>query len=186
MKKTIVLLFSLLLIVLIHSGSVYYVKNIQNRTQVDDRFSLVLPEGATESKEFMDILKKANSDILFFRLLNYKKDKQIIMSVSKYVNTTSADINEAFYELTAVYEPSNQENLGLDYKLLSYNSYMKEDKMLYTKVSSPFPSKCAVMFYFMHNNFSNALYEIKLVGDIQDINTIKQIAETMALSVEVE
>ena len=57
MKKTIVLLFSLLLIVLIHSGSVYYVKNIQNRTQVDDRFSLVLPEGATESKEFMDILK---------------------------------------------------------------------------------------------------------------------------------
>jgi hypothetical protein len=186
MKKTIVLLFSLFFIVLIHSGSVYYVKNIQNRTQVDDRFSLVLPEGATESKEFMDILKKANIDILFFRLLNYNKDKQIIMSVSKYVNTTPADINEAFYELTAVYEPSNQENLGLDYKLLSFNSYKKEDKVLYTKVSSPFPSKCAVMYYFMHNNFSNALYEIKLVGDIQDIKSIKQIAETIALSVEVK
>jgi hypothetical protein len=186
MKKTTIQILGLLLIVLVLFGSIYYVKNIQNRTQVDDRFSLVLPEGAEESKEFLDILKKANSDIQFFRLLNYKKDKQIIMSVSKYVNTTPADINEAFYELTAVYDPSNQENLGLDYKLLSYNSYKKEDKILYTKVSSPFPSNCAVMFYFMHNNFSNELYEIKLVGDIQDINTIKQIAETMALSVEVE
>jgi hypothetical protein len=186
MKKTILLIFSLLLIVLVLLGSIYYVKNVKNRTQVDASFSLKLPEGAEESKEFMDILKKANSDIQFFRLLNYKKDKQIIMSVSKYVNTTPADINEAFYELTAVYEPSNQENLGLDYKLLSYDSYKKEDKMLYTKVSSPFPSKCAIMFYFMHNNFSNELYELKLVGDIQDINTIKQIAETMALSVEVE
>lgn len=185
MKKTILLIFSLL-IVLVLFGSIYYVKNSNNRTQVDASFSLKLPEGAEESKEFMDILKKANSDIQFFRLLNYKKDKQIIMSVSKYVNTTPADINDAFYELTAVYEPSNQENLGLEYKLLSYDSYKKEDKMLYTKVSSPFASKCAIMFYFMHNNFSNELYELKLVGDIQDINTIKQIAETMALSVEVE
>jgi hypothetical protein len=186
MKKTNLLIFSLLIILLALFGSIYYVKKIQNRTQVDASFSLKLPEGAEESKEFMDILKKANSDIQFFRLLNYNKDKQIIMSVSKYVNTTPADINEAFYELTAVYEPSNQESLGLDYKLLSYNSYKKEDKILYTKVSSPFPSKCAVMFYFMHNNFSNELYEIKLVGDIQDIKAIKQIAETMALSVEVE
>ena len=186
MKKTTIQILGLLLIVLVVTGSIYYVKNSQNRTQDDASFSLKLPKGAEESKEFMDILKKANSDIQFFRLLNYKKDKQIIMSVSKYVNTTPADINEAFYELTAVYEPSNQENLGLDYKLLSYDSYKKEDKMLYTKVSSPFASKCAIMFYFMHNNFSNELYELKLVGDIQDINTIKQIAETMALSVEVE
>ena len=58
MKKTILLIFSLLLIFLVLLGSIYYVKNVKNRTQVDASFSLKLPEGAEESKEFMDILKR--------------------------------------------------------------------------------------------------------------------------------
>ena len=42
MKKTILLIFSLLLIVLVLLGSVYYVKNVKNRTQVDASFSIKL------------------------------------------------------------------------------------------------------------------------------------------------
>lgn len=186
MKKSIVLLSVGVLTSVALMAAVYASKNNQKRTQVDAHLSLVLPDGATESKECTDLLKKANNDILFFRLLNIKKDKQIMVSVSKYVNSTPADINEAFYEFTVVYEPTNQENMGFAYKLLSYDSYKKEGRLLYTKVSSPFPSNCAVMFYFMRNNFSKELYELKLVGDINDLKTIKQIAEIMALSVEVE
>ena len=51
-------------------------------------------------------------------------------------------------------------------------------------MSSPIEGQCCVMYYFMKNNFSNIMYEIKLSGKMNEMNEMETIAEKIALSVK--
>lgn len=45
--------------------------------------------------------------------------------------------------------------------------------------------QCSVMYYFMRNEYNNVMYEIKLSGGISEIESLKSIAEQIAVSVEI-
>lgn len=72
-----------------------------------------------------------------------------------------------------------------DYKLISYEAYTKNGMKTYRKVRSPMKDKCAVMYYFMRNDYSNNLYKVKIVGEIERQDMLINIAENIANTVKI-
>ncbi|MBK7370449.1 MAG: hypothetical protein IPJ09_03245 [Saprospiraceae bacterium] len=105
------------------------------------------------------------------------------MTVSCYTASEPMSLDEAFFNETVGAEPDNLGSLTQGYKLISFKQYNKAGKSLYLKVSSPIEGKCSVMYYFMKDNRSTSLYEIKVVGDMGEKESLKECAEEIALNV---
>lgn len=161
--------------------SSYKIKQESLLTRINNDLTLVLPAHSEEQENLFSMLKKANPNVIFLRSVLTSKSKKILFAVSRYENSESEKLDNVFYEQTASYKDNN---FGNNYKLISYGKYKSGNKFLYEKVSSPMEGQCCVMYYFMKNNFSNVMYEIKLSGKMNEMDEMKTIAEKIALSVK--
>lgn len=152
---------------------------LKERTQVNKELSLTLPPQSKKIDELFAKIKKVNPTIIFFRTIS-TQDQQFLFAVSHYKNAQPLQLAQAFKSATKINEP-----LSSTYKLISLQSYKKGNTLLYRKISNPFKGQCSVMYYFMKNNYSTTLYEIKLSGPLKHIEKIKNMAEKIALSVKI-
>ena len=155
------------------------------RIRVNKELSLIihLPNG--EQEELFSAITKVNSTVIFLRSVLTSKNNQILFAVSRYENSKAVKLSNAFNEQTANHNPTNLGDISKDHKVISFREYKKGNKILYTKVSKPFEEHCVVMYYFMKDNFSKVMYEIKLSGKICEKEQMESIAEKIALTVEI-
>lgn len=182
MKKKYTTLLSIFLIVF-GMYSFTSVKEKQ-RIKINDDLSLVIPVHSEEQKDLFAQISEMNPNMLFLRSIITKKNNEILLAVSRYETTKALSLSSAFYEQTANHKPNNLGDVSKNYKLISFREYKKANKTLYTKVSRPFEGHCNVMYYFMKNNFSNVMYEIKLSGKLSEKEEMESLAEKIALSVK--
>lgn len=157
----------------------------KQRIKINDDLSLVIPVYNVELDELFARVTEANPNVIFLRSLITLKNKQILFAVSRYETTKALSLSSAFYEQTANHKANNLgEDLSKNYKLISFKEYKMANRTLYTKVSRPFEGHCNVMYYFMKNNFSNVMYEIKLSGKFSEKEEMESLAEKIALSVK--
>lgn len=155
----------------------------ENRTiKIDGDLSLILPYNTIEVDELFSSINKSNPSIIFLRVIKPNKNKQILFAVSRYENSELMNLTTAFKEHTIDFKAENLGDLSKDYKLISYNQYKKNNKLLFVKISNPVEGICCVMYYFMKDNFSNVMYELKISGKISDIEDLKKMSEKIALS----
>ncbi len=102
------------------------------------------------------------------------------VNVSVYTNHEPLPMDSAFINTLS---KRNSEDKDADYKLISSRKYMIDGLTLYQKISIRGGDYCAILYYFMENNFSNTVYEIKVGGSPSEINKLKALAEKIALSV---
>lgn len=154
------------------------------RIRVNEDLSLVIPLPNVELEELFSAITKVNPTVIFLRSLSASKNKPILFAVSRFENSKPVKLSSAFYEQTANHHPTNLGDISKNHKVISFREYIKGNITLYTKVSKPFEGQCNVMYYFMKDNFSNVMYEIKLSGSISEKELMKSIAEKIALSVK--
>ena len=154
------------------------------RIRVNEDLSLVIPLLNIELEELFSAITKVNPTVIFLRSLSTSKNKPILFAVSRYENSEPVKLSSAFYEQTANHHPTNLGDISKNHKVISFREYIKGNKTFYSKVSKPFEGQCNVMYYFMEDNFSNVMYEIKLSGKLSEKEEMESIAEKIALSVE--
>ena len=177
--------FSILLFSIIVIGLLSFNVNQENeRIKVNGEFSLILPTPNLEMEELLTSLKEINQNVIFLRSIGKLKSKPILFAVSRYEDSKKIKLDTVFYKQTVNFKANNLGKTSSNYKLISYSRYKKGSTLLYTKVSSPMEGQCSVMYYFMKNNYDNVMYETKLTGGINEMESMKKIAEKIALSVE--
>jgi hypothetical protein len=183
MKKIFTALFSVFLLAFgMYSFTIIQEKQ---RIKINEDFSLVIPLPNVEVEELFSAITKANPNVVFLRLFLTSKNEEVLFAVSRYETTKALSLRSAFYEQTANHKANNLgEDVSKKYKLISFREYKKSNRTLYTKVSRPFEGHCNVMYYFMKNNFSNVMYEIKLSGKFSEKEEMESLAEKIALSVK--
>ncbi len=183
MKRIYTILFSVFLI----AFGIFSFTNVQekSRIKINDDLSLVIPVYSCELEELFTRITVANPNVIFLRSLITLKNTQILFAVSRYETTKALSLSSAFYEQTANHKANNLgEDLSKNYKLISFREYKMANRTLFSKVSRPFEGHCNVMYYFMKNNFSNVMYEIKLSGKFSEKEEMESLAEKIALSVK--
>lgn len=153
------------------------------RIRVNEDLSLVIPLPNVELEELFSAITKVNPTVIFLRSVLTSKNNQILFAVSRYENSRAVKLSNAFYEQTANHNPTNLGDISKDHKVISFKEYKKGNTTLYTKVSKPFEGHCVVMYYFMKDNFSKVMYEIKLSGKLSEKEEMESIAEKITLSV---
>jgi hypothetical protein len=154
------------------------------RIKINEDLSLVIPLPNVELGELFSAITKVNPTVIFLRSLSNSKSKPILFAVSRYENSKPVKLSSAFYEQTANHHPTNLGDISKNHQVISFREYIKRNKTLYYKVSKPFEGQCNVMYYFMKDNFSKVMYEIKLSGKLSEKEEMESIAEKIALSVK--
>lgn len=154
------------------------------KTKVNSELSLVLPAHSIEIEELLTAIRKMNTNVIFLRSIELLKNKKVLFAVSRYENSEPTKIDTVFYDQTVNVKADNLGDLSKNYNLISFKRYKKANVLLYLKVSRPMEGQCSVMYYFMKNNFSNVMYEIKMSGAMSEMEAMKTITEKIALSVE--
>ncbi len=155
----------------------------QSRVVLNHEFSFALPFPYEVNSELLEVVHEVNPDVIGFYLLDIKDMPNTPMTVSRYTASEPMTLDDAFFNETVGAEPDNLDSLTQGYKLISFDQYNKAGKSLYRKVSSPIEGRCCVMYYFMKDNHSTSLYEVKVVGDMGEKERIMELAEEIALNV---
>ena len=156
----------------------------QSRVVLNHEFSFTLPFPYEANSELFDVVHEVNPDVIGFYLLDLKDMPNTPMTVSCYTASEPMTLDDAFFNETVGAEPDNLDSLTQGYKLISFDQYNKAGKSLYLKVSSPIEGKCSVMYYFMKDNNSTSLYEVKVVGEMGEKERLMELAEEIALNVK--
>lgn len=146
-------------------------------------FKFKLPAGCeVRDQELLDLMNEHNPFIQFIAICSIDSNKGIAIAVSKYTNDSKVSIDEA-YQLSV--ETVGGQNLGLEdaYKLIDHKVYQKNGKTLRYKISETFEGINSIMFYFMKNDFSNELFEVKITAKSEDRKEALDYGEKIALSV---
>jgi len=155
------------------------------RIVLSDEFSFAIPYKFEGNNDLLDVIKNSNSNVLSLYILESPEMPKTLMSISSYSSSIQMTLDSAFYNETVGSIPENTGTLAQEYKLISYDKYAKNGKLLYRKVSSPMKGKCAVMYYFMKDGHSSRLYEVKVVGELERQELLMDIAENIANSVKI-
>jgi hypothetical protein len=155
----------------------------QSRVVLNHEFSFALPFPYEANSELFEVIHEANPDVVGFYLLDLKDIPNTPMTISCYTASEPMTLDDAFFNETVGAEPDNLDTLTQGYKLISFDHYNKAGKSLYLKVSSPIEGKCSVMYYFMKDNHSTSLYEVKVLGDMGEKERLMELSEEIALNV---
>lgn len=126
--------------------------------------------------EMYQIIHNLNPYLLFLATLN--TNKNVVVSASKYSNTTKLTLEKAF-EITLNFRGDG------NYKLLDYGIYMVNNKILRFKVSDTGTGTINLMYYFMKDENDYDLYELKAAMIPECYDDGKKILESIALTVEI-
>lgn len=175
MQKIILPLFFVLLTVTSFSQ-----KSTGKRIVIDSALSLTIATPHQDEK-LTKALKAFNDKIMYVAIVNIASQK-IPFAVSKYHSEEMRSIDSAF-DQTVRFKAADDDV----YKLVEAGTYKKDDKVLRYKISEiTFDGGAktnSVMYYFMKDDASNDLYEIKLSGNPKNRKELKAVLEQVALSV---
>ncbi len=145
--------------------------------------TIELPKGyvnMTESDIFK-IIAEANTHILFLAFTDTIK-RTSTFSVSKYSADEPMTIDSAFnYTVNSVATTCGTQ-MADSYKLIDSGTYQLEGKMMRFKISTIDKMSINIMYYFMKDDYSNELYEIKLITPKDKLKEGKKYIEKVALS----
>lgn len=148
-----------------------------------DRIEFQLPDGSKElEKDFLDVVKQINNTVVYAALLEVGGSNGIFF-ISRYPVDHPMPVQEAFE--TAAEIKAALPGFGDDYILTETKTYRLEGKTLRLKIAEHTDKIKTVMFYFMKNDFADALYEIKLAGSEQEISKTKDLLEKIALTIQI-
>lgn len=185
MKNILFLLVSVLIIVVSYSNNP--VEEHSKLVRIDNNnFEFELPK---DSKEIDGDLKNAmlqlNSNILYLAICDTNGSGNMFM-VSKYVSENKESIEEAFMQSVNTASNFNIDTLSNDFHLIDYKVYKVKGKTLRYKISAHFGNVNTIMYYFMKDDYSNELYEIKAIARKNELPKVLNFMEEVALSVKIK
>lgn len=155
----------------------------EKRYSPDGKISLNIIE---PNQSILDTLTISENDryamIALFNIGDSAKNQNFLFSITRMKGDEAMTIEDAFNNYVRDVTPFFT-------TVIEAKSYKKDGKTLYRKISeSDFDNEKVrnIMFYFMENNNSNTLYELK--GSIQSekFNYGLECMEKMALSVKIK
>lgn len=108
-----------------------------------------------------------------------------MFSVSKYVAEDEMSIEEAFMVSVETIANIDIDSLTDNFKLIDYKEYKVQGKTLRYKISEHYNRVNAIMYFFMKDNYSNELYEIKITTEKGELAKALSFMEGIALSVRI-
>lgn len=138
------------------------------------------------NKSILDTLTVSENDryamIALFNIGDSAKNQNFLFSITRMKGDKAMTIEDAFNNYVRDVTPFFT-------TVIEAKSYKKDGKMLYRKISESDwgPEKVRnIMFYFMENNNSNILYELKGSIATEKYNYGIECMEKMALSVKIQ
>ena len=154
--------------------------NLSDNTYVDSLgFSFKMPEGCENitNSELGVLLKKSNPNLNFVGIIDFPCGNSLL-AVSTYIGPEPISIDTAFIQAAKYVPPYD------GYRLVDYGIKQSRDKILRYKISSLKDSVFSVMYYYMKDDYSRILNEMRLTCKSEkDINTIQNYLEKVASTV---
>ena len=159
----------------------------KNLIRIDsNQFEFELPK---ESKEVDDDLKnlmlELNNNILYLAICD-TNDSKYLFVVSKYIAKNKISIEEAFTQSVKTTTNLNTDSLADNFQLIDYKTYEVNGITIRYKISMHFDNIYTIMYYFMKDDYSTELYEIKTSTTKTDLSKALKFLEKVALSVRIK
>lgn len=173
-------------IAVVSCNSNHVVENVKSIRIDNNKFEFELPKASKEiGGDLRKALLQANSNILYYAICDTSGSKYMF-SVSKYVAENEMTIEEAFMISVETTTNINTDSLTDNFQLIDYKEYIVQGKTLRYKISEHFNKVNAIMYYFMKDNYSNELYEIKISTKKSELTKSLNFMEEVALSVRIK
>ncbi len=156
----------------------------QGKIKIDSSVSIVLPYRYDKDQSLLKALQQMNETVVYATILYTAKNEKILFTTSRYINEEAILIDSAFNE-TVQHIPEGMEEI---YMLVDYGKYNKDGRALRFKQSkiriANGKEVFNIMYYFMKDDRSKEMYEIKISGSKDDSIRDKNILEKIALSLK--
>ena len=151
-----------------------------------NQFEFELPIESKElDEDFKNLMLQFNDKILYIAICDTSGTKDLF-TVSKYIAKNKMSIEEAFIESVETTTNLNTDSLTDNFQLIDYRTYEVDGIKIRYKISKHFDKVYTIMYYFMKDDYSNELYEIKSSTNKNDLSKAKKFMETVALSVRIK
>jgi tetratricopeptide (TPR) repeat protein len=146
-------------------------------------FSFYLPKGCKNitDDELGRLLKEANPNLCYIAEVSFSFGNELF-GVSCYNKGKEINIDTAFLE-TVKHIATLPNEPAENYKVVNYGIRKYDEKVLRFKISCVKDSVYSIMYYFMKDNYSRFLYEMKLTcRKHNDLKTTQNYLEKIALT----
>jgi hypothetical protein len=183
MKNLFFIVFSLFIVVSCHNT----ITENKNLIRIDNnQFEFELPDESKElDDDFKNIMLQQNNNILYLALCDTNKSKYLFI-VSKYIANDKMSIEDAFDRSVKTTTNFNSDSLTDNFQLIDYKTYEVHGITIRYKISMHFDKIYTIMYYFMKDDYSNELYEIKTSAYKNDLSKALKFLEQVALTVNIK
>ncbi len=144
------------------------------------------PPGFKEvEKELEKAMFDFNDAIIFVSFYDTIPTNEMFI-VSKYVAGSKSTIQDAFIESINTKTNGDIGDLKDNFQLIEAKTYQVNGKTLRLKISHHYNEFYSIMYYFMKDGYSNELYELKFCALDANFKRVKNLAEKIAVSVELK
>ena len=159
----------------------------RNLVSIDsNHFEFELPKESKElNNDFKEVMLEVNNKIIYLALCDTNDSKYLFM-VSKYIAPNKMTIEAAFNQSVNTATNFNSDSLTDNFQLIDYKTYKVHGKTIRYKISKHFDRVYTIMYYFMKDDYSDELYEIKTSATKNDLSKAKYFIEKVALSVRIK
>jgi hypothetical protein len=146
----------------------------------DGHIFLKLYEPNKSLPDILPLLQDENPNLIaVFVMGDSAKDDRVVLGIARMEEEKAMNLDQAFNEFVKIVAPAQT-------RIVEAGSYTKGGRTLYRKISeTDFGEYTSlnVMYYFMENQHSNIMYELKISGGPEKKEFIVEQAEKMAMSV---
>jgi hypothetical protein len=159
----------------------------RNLVSIDsNQFEFELPKESKElNNDFKEVMLEVNNKILYLALCDTNNSKYLFM-VSKYIAPNKMTIDAAFNQSVNTTTNLDSDSLTDNFQLIDYKTYEVHGKTIRYKISMHFDRIYTIMYYFMKDDYSTELYEIKTSASKNDLSKALKFIEKVALSVRIK
>ena len=150
-----------------------------------NHFEFELPNDSKELEDLKKIMLELNGNILYLAVCDTNDSKNLFM-VSKYIAPNKMSIEDAFAQSVETTTNFNIDSLKDNFELIDYKTYDVQGTTIRYKISKHFDKAYTIMYYFMKDDYSNELYEIKTSTTKEGLSKAKIFCEKVALSVSIK
>jgi len=169
--------FLIILLFATTAPSLFSCKSQDKYIKIDNGISIKLTGHHTELADMLEPVKKINDKIIWIEKLNMNKS-EYMFGVSRYVDDEKYTIQQAFDSTAKNYTTEH----GV---IMQAGSYKKNGMEYFYKITETMESEeknYSIIYYAMPNNYSDTLYEFKIVSDAlnkeTEMNYLENVVNT--------
>jgi len=170
--------FLLLMLFASTAPTLFSCKSQEKYIKIDNGISIKLTGHHTDLADMLEPVKKINDNIIWVETINMNTS-EYMFGVSRYVNNKKYTIQEAFNSTVKNYTTEN----GI---IMEANSYKKNGTTYFYKITETMVTEeekqYNMIYYAMPNNYSDTLYEFKMVSDAlnkeTEMNYLENVVNT--------